>query len=58
MNLAKMEIRLVVARIVSRFDVSFAAGEKPEDVSRKLMDLFTTTPGPLRMVFKERDLTT
>lgn len=56
MHLAKMEIRLAVARLVSRFDFEFAPGETGTDVSEQIMDLFTTAPGPLRLVFKERDV--
>ena len=56
MNLAKMEVRLAVARIVSRFDFSFAPGETGKDIHEKMLDLFTTTPGPLKLIFKERDI--
>lgn len=56
MNLAKMEIRLAVARIVSRFDFGFAPGETGKDIHGKMLDLFTTTPGPLKLVFTERDI--
>jgi cytochrome P450 len=56
MNLAKMEIRLAVARLVSRFDFGFAPGETGKDIHKKMLDLFTTTPGPLQLVFTERDV--
>jgi len=52
-----MEIRLVVARLVLQFDMGFAPGETGKELHSKMLDLFTTTPGPLRLVFKQRDLT-
>ena len=49
-----MEIRLVTALLITKYDVSLAKGEDGVDVSGKLRDLFVASPGPLNLIFKER----
>ena len=47
-------MRLVTARLVSKFDVSFAEGETGRAIVEELKDTFTTVPGPLQLVFEKR----
>ena len=53
-NLALMEIRILTAVLVTRFDVAFAAGEDGKQLFSLFHDHFTSDPGPLRLTFKER----
>ena len=50
-----MEMRLVTAILISRFDVAFAPGETGKAIVEELHDTFTAAPGPLRLVFTERE---
>lgn len=54
--LALMELRTVMAKLLLTFDVSYAPGESGEDLVGKCRDHFTLEPGPLQLVFKDRDL--
>ena len=54
-GLALMELRLVTAILVHRFDVAFAPGETGERIFEEMHDTFTAAPGPLRLVFRERE---
>ncbi|KAL4925251.1 cytochrome P450 [Aspergillus undulatus] len=53
-QLALMEMRLVIARIASEFDVSFAPGETGDAFDRDAKDTFTFTVGPLMLNFEPR----
>jgi hypothetical protein len=50
-----MEMRLVIARIASEFDLSFAPGETGEAFDRDAKDTFTFTVGPLMLKFQPRE---
>jgi hypothetical protein len=51
-----MELRVVTARIVTQFDIAFAASEDGSDLLEKTKDVFTLEVAPLRMVFKQRKI--
>lgn len=53
-NLGLMEIRVAAALVIDRFDCEFAAGEDGTDLFDKTTDHFTSIPGPLKLVLKER----
>ena len=53
-QLALMELRGVVARIVTQFDISFAPGEDGSTLLTKTRDVFTLDLAPLNLVFTER----
>lgn len=53
-NLALMELRYVIALLVSRFEVSFAPGEDGSRVEGEMKDQFAAAPGRLDVVFKPR----
>lgn len=55
-HLAMNEMRVVIAKLVLAFDVSFAEGETGFDLFNQEKDCFTITPGKLELVFKERAL--
>ena len=50
-----MEMRAVVARLVINYDMKFAAGEDGTSALNKMKDTFTTTPGPLKIIFQKRN---
>ena len=50
-----MEMRAVVARLITNYDMRFAAGEDGTTALEKMKDTFTTTPGPLKVVFQRRE---
>ena len=52
-----MELRLVLALLVSRYDFAFAPGEDGLRTIEDAKDQFTNVPGKLELVFKacERD---
>lgn len=52
-SLALMELRTVVARIVTRYDFSLAKGEDGKRLMNDTRDHFTVDPGGLDLVFKE-----
>lgn len=54
-NLARMELRMAIARIVTRFDFRFADGETGEALEHETLDLLVAESGPLRMVFTRRE---
>jgi tryprostatin B 6-hydroxylase len=54
--LALMELRTVMAKLLLTFDVSYASGETGKDLVDKCRDHFTLEPGPLRLVFKPRNI--
>ena len=49
-----MELRAVIARIVTEFDVALAPGEDGKDLIEKSKDVFTTELAPLRLVLTKR----
>ncbi|RDW77473.1 cytochrome P450-12 [Coleophoma cylindrospora] len=53
-QLALMELRVVVARIITQFDVSFAPGEDGTNLMTKTRDVFTLDVAPLMMIFMKR----
>ena len=53
-NLAMMEMRAVIARLVTKYDMEFAPGEDGTTALDKMKDTFTTTPGPLKIIFSKR----
>jgi hypothetical protein len=48
-------MRAVIAKIVLSFDISLAEGEDGKELFGQCEDHFTLAPGPLRVVFSERD---
>lgn len=50
-NLALMELRSVIATVISEFDVSFAPGEDGMGAMGRAKDTFTLSPGELQLVF-------
>lgn len=55
-SLALMQLRIVMAKLLLAFDVSYAPGEKGTDVIDKSRDHFTIETGPLSLVFTPRKL--
>lgn len=55
-NLGLMEIRVALALLVTQFDWEFAPGEDGQQMFDGLLDFFTTVPGPLNVVIKERNI--
>ncbi|KIW89107.1 uncharacterized protein Z519_09959 [Cladophialophora bantiana CBS 173.52] len=55
-NLAYMEIRLLTANIIRKFDVRLAEGETGQDLLMGTKDHFTLGLGPLRLCFEPRKL--
>ena len=51
-----MEMRAVVARLVTNYDMKFAAGENGKAALEEMKDTFTTTPGPLKIIFQKRKI--
>lgn len=49
-----MKLRLVTALLVRCFDVELAAGETGDDVFDNMVDSFTVSPGPLKLVSEQR----
>ncbi|KIW07631.1 uncharacterized protein PV09_01577 [Verruconis gallopava] len=52
--LALMELRIVMAKLLLAFDVSYAPGETGKDLIEKSRDHFTIETGPLHLVFTPR----
>lgn len=55
-NLSLMEIRVAAASLITKFDFVFAPGEDGTRMFTEAIDYFTTTPGPLQLVFKPRKI--
>ena len=53
-QLAWLEFRLTVARLVGRFHIYFAEGEDGSALFKHSTDQFSTEPAPCRLVFVER----
>jgi len=52
--LAMMELRCVLAKLLTAFDVQMAPGEDGTNLIQKGRDHFTMETGPLHLVFKPR----
>ena len=52
-SLAMMELRVVTAKLVTKFDLSLAPGEDGKRIMYKTKDHFTVDPGDLEIIFKE-----
>ena len=55
--LALMELRCVLAKLITTFDVKFAPGDDGTDLDAKSRDHFTLEPGPLNLCFTARAAT-
>lgn len=55
-QLALMELRSVVAELVTQFDVEFAPGEDGSALLNESADFFTVSLSDLQLVFTERNL--
>lgn len=51
-NIAMMELRLVIATLVTTFDVSLAPGETGKGLTENLSDCFTALAGEVYLKFK------
>lgn len=49
-----MELRTVLANLVTEFDIEFGPGEDGSDLVHKSQDVFATAVKPLQLVFKSR----
>ncbi|PYH87418.1 hypothetical protein BO71DRAFT_341089, partial [Aspergillus ellipticus CBS 707.79] len=54
--LAMDKMRLVTARLVSKYHVRLAPGETGDNVMRDMTDQFTSNPGRLRVLFQRRNI--
>jgi hypothetical protein len=50
-----MELRRVTAEILTRYDVSFAPGQRESDFWNGKKDTFTLVTAPLQLIFKKRE---
>jgi len=55
-QLALMELRNVIARIVTEFDVRFAPREDGTALLEKSTDTFTIALAPLMLIFTKREV--
>jgi cytochrome P450 len=53
-NLALMQLRAVLSRLVLNFDFSFAPGDTGDEFDTNALDTFTLTLPPLQMVLTSR----
>jgi tryprostatin B 6-hydroxylase len=51
-NIGLMELRITIAVLIAKFEVSLAPGEDGKEVTDKLRDTFTAQPGDLHLSFK------
>lgn len=51
-NIGLMELRIAIAVLISRFEVSLAPGEDGSELTGKLRDTFTAQPGDLHLSFR------
>ena len=49
-----MELRIVAAVLVAKFEICFAAGEDGTELIEDCRDAFASAPGRLRLVFRAR----
>ncbi|KAL6720637.1 hypothetical protein ACLMJK_002562 [Lecanora helva] len=56
-NLALTEIRMVIASLLSAFDIKFPPGESGQAVERDMKDQLTANPGDLNLIFTPRTRT-
>lgn len=50
-----MELRMVIAALITKFDISLAPGEDGRSLLEDSRDQFTLNLGDLFLVFKERE---
>ncbi len=50
-----MELRIVVANLVSKFEIILASPADASRVTREMKDAFTAKPGPLELCFRSRE---
>lgn len=55
-NLALLEIRMVVAVLLKRYDMYFADGEDCCLMFENMRDVFTASPGKCELIFESRGL--
>lgn len=53
-QLAYMELRTVIAKLLTEFDVKFAPGENGTTLLEKSKDVFTVVLGELDLIFEKR----
>lgn len=53
-QLAMMEMRMVLSRLIGKYDVSFAPGEDGTGLIGDAVESSTIWPGNIRLVFKPR----
>ncbi|PYI26789.1 cytochrome P450 [Aspergillus indologenus CBS 114.80] len=53
-NLSLMEIRVAAALIFTELEFQFAPGESGQRLFKESLDYFTTSPGPMNLVFTTR----
>ena len=53
-NLAISELQVVVALLVSKYQIKLAPGEDGTKVTEQMKDRFTALPGPLSLTFEAR----
>lgn len=51
-----MEIRVALALLLTTFEFDFAPGEDGQKMFDEACDYFTTSPGPLHLIFNTRGL--
>ena len=49
-----MELRIVTAVLVAKFDVGFAPGDDGTELLEDTRDAFASAPGKLELVFRKR----
>lgn len=54
-NLAIVELRMVVAAVVRKFNIAFAPGWNPENWEENIKDHFLLVTGPLPVVMTRRE---
>ncbi|KAL9091815.1 MAG: hypothetical protein Q9159_001187 [Coniocarpon cinnabarinum] len=54
-DLARMQLRLVLASVVKRFRFEFEGKDRGEAVLRDMRDQLTSQPGALKLVFRHRE---
>ncbi len=53
-NLGLMELRIVTALLVAKFEVGFAPGDDGTELIENTRDAFASAPGKLELVFRAR----
>lgn len=53
-NMGLMELRIVAALLVAKFDITFAPGDDGAELVEDCRDAFASAPGKLKLVFQAR----